>query len=553
MSPDSKKTATKTPTVDPTPRATLARRRAPFLLLGAAGVALFAGCGGGGGNGNNGSATGTTGIIGVTPGNTGVVGTTGGTGVTLGNASVIGKVTDSQGQGQPGVSVIVSGGGLGATSLSQGGYRLDGLNGGAIYTLSAAVTNAGISYTGSTQVITQSNSLVSNANIILSDSTQQAAVAGIVTNTGGQPVAGVRVFLALPVPGSSASGGNYSSLLAVTDANGHYVINNVPVAASSGIVVAASAPNFANATGTLPTLQPGGVYNQNFTLAASTTQNVNTPSIFAVLSSTEPVNAYGGSARQGHAAPSGSVYEAIRRQVSPAWARLAGKRGTVGKRRIAHLGALGYAVETDIGFDNPTQPGSVLNETVYRTQGTASPVDKTVNADFYDNLADPLASYFTDLSFPDSTVNPTSANVQYNYALTATNTDGSESLLSQVFSVVPLPPLTLTQPTPGQSSSGTPTISWTQVTGVTSYFVYIYDQFPTIGSTQVFKAEAIPASNNSITLNGPNSLRGGGVNYYAVVVGVADQTESTNPTTGQPVKVPNAVFTFSPITRFIVP
>ncbi len=551
MSPDStpsaasKKTAPKTSTRG---RAPLTRRRVPLLLLGAAGAALLAGCGGGG-NGNNGSGTGTTGIIGTTS-NTGVVGTTGGGGVTVGNASVIGKITDSQGQGQPGVSVIVSGGGIGATSLSQGGYRLDGLNGGAIYTLNAAVTNAGVSYTGSTQVITQSNFLVSNANIILSDSTQQAAVAGIVTSTGGQPVAGVRVFLALPVPGSSASGGNYSSLLAVTDANGHYVINNVPVTAASGIVVAASAPGFTNATGTLPSLQAGGVYNQNFTLGASTGRNVNTPSIFAVLSSTEPVNAFGASARQGHAAPSGSVYEAIRRQVSPAWARLAGKRSTAGKRRIAHLGALGYAVETDIGFDNPTQPGSVLNETVYRTQGTASPVTKS-DADFYDNLADPLASYFTDLSFPDSTVNPTSANVQYNYALSATNTDGTESPLSQVFSVVPLAPLTLTQPTPGQSSSGTPTISWTQVTGVTSYFVYIYDQFPTIGSTQVFKAEAIPASNNSITLNQP--LGGHGINYYAVVVGVADQTESTDPTTGQPVIVQRAVITLSPITRFIVP
>ncbi len=551
MSPDStpvansKKTSPKTSTRG---RAAFVHRRAPFLLLGAAGAALLAGCGGGG-NGNNGSGTGTTGIIGTTS-NTGVVGTTGGTGVTLGNASVIGKVTDSQGQGQPGVSVIVSGGGIGATSLSQGGYRLDGLNGGSIYTLSAAVTNAGVSYTGSTQVITQSNSLVSNANIILSDSTQQAAVAGIVTGTGGQPVAGVRVFLALPVPGSSASGGNYSSLLAITDANGHYVINNVPVTASSGVVVAASAPNFANATGTLPTLQPGGVYNQNFTLAASTGQNVNTPAIFAVLSSTEPVNAFGASARQGHAAASGSVYEAIRRQVSPAWARLAGKRGTVGKRRIAHLGALGYAVETDLGFDNPTQPGSVLNETVYRTQGTASPVTKS-DADFYDNLADPLASYFTDLSFPDSTVNPTSASVQYNYALTATNTDGTESPLSQVFSVVPLAPLTLTQPTPGQSSSGTPTISWTQVTGVTSYFVYIYDQFPTIGSTPVAMSGAIAPPNNSITLTQP--LRGGGVNYYAVVFGVTNQTESTDPTTGQPVIVPNAVITFSPINRFIVP
>ena len=514
-------------------------------------MALLAGCGGGGGNGNNGSTTGTTGIIGVTPGTTGVVGTTGGGVVTPGNASVIGKVTDAQGQGQPGVSIAVVGGGGNATSLSQGGYRLDGLNGGAVYTLSANVQHGGVSYTGSTQVATASDALVSNANIVLSDSTQQAAVAGVVTNSSGQPVGGVRVFLALPVAGSASSSGPYSSLLAFTDANGHYVINNVPVIPGTQIVVAASAPGFTNATGTLPALQPGGVYNQNFTLAPSTAQNVNTPAIFSVLASTEPVNSFIGSARQGRAAQSGSVYEAIRRQLSPAYARLAGKRGTVGKRRAAHLGALGYAVETDIGFDNTAQAGSILNETVYRTQGTASPVDKTVNADFYDTLTDPLASYYTDLSFPDSTVNSTVAGVQYNYALTATNTDGSESLLSPVFSVVPLAPLTLTQPTPGQSSSGTPTISWTQVTGVTSYFVYIYDQFPTIATNPVVTSGAIPATTNSITLTQP--LRGGGVNYYAVVVGVADQTESTDSTTGQPVIVPRAVATFSPITRFIVP
>lgn len=543
MSVSSKKTAPKMSHNSPAP---LSRRRTPLLLLGAAGVALLAGCGGGG-NGNNGSATGTTGIIGSS---TGGGGTTGGGGVTPANASVIGKVTDATGQGQPGVNVLVVGGGGGATTLSQGGYRLDSLGGGTVYTLSANVQHGGISYTGSTQVATQANALVSNANIVISDSTQQAAVAGTVADTNGHPLSGVRVFLALPVAGSSSNPGNYSSLVAFTDVNGRYTIPNVPLSSATPIAVAASAPGFTNATGTLPALQAGGVYNQNFTLGASTNQAVNTPAITAVLSSTEPVNSFGGSARPAHAAATGSVYEAIRRKVSPAWARLAGKRSTVGKRRIAHLGALGYAVETDIGFDNTAQAGSILNETVYRTQGTASPVGKTDSA-FYDNLADPLASYFTDLSFPDSTVNPTAANVQYNYALTATNTDGGESPLSQVFSVVPLAPLTLTQPTPGQSSSATPTISWTQVTGVTSYYVYIYDQFPTINTTPVVMSGAIAPPNNSITLT--QGLSGHGISYYAVVFGVADQKESTDPTTGQPITVPGAVLTFSQITRFFVP
>jgi hypothetical protein len=136
-----------------------AKRGAPLLLLTAAAAALLAGCGGGGGNGNLGGG-GTTGTGSGTNGS-------GSGGVTL-NASLIGKVTDTQGNGVAGATVVPDTGGVVATTLAQGGYRIDNITGNIIHKITAAVQQGGTSYSGSTQVFTESNALVSNANILLS-------------------------------------------------------------------------------------------------------------------------------------------------------------------------------------------------------------------------------------------------------------------------------------------------------------------------------------------------------------------------------------------------
>jgi len=518
------------------------RRGAPLLLAsGALGAALLAGCGGGGGNGN-------TNIGGTTGTGTGTTGTTGtGTGGLQSNADVIGKVTDTQGNGIPGVTIIPDSGGAATVSLGQGGYRLNNLTGNVVHRITASVQQGSTQYTGSTQVLTQSNFLVSNANILVSPANRQATIGGTVRNTNGSPLPGVQVSLALP-NGSASQANNYSSLIAFTDANGSYMISNVPSDPPSGgaLTISASIPKAQNQTFTLGSFQPGGIYNQDFTLSASTGQALTTPAILAVTTATEPTDSQSGRAIKAHVSGGpASIYDQIRRRLSPAYARTAGRTAATGKRLTAH--ALGdYAVETDIAFDPPLS-GSVLGYNVYRTQGTAATagVIPTENAQPYDLLLDPLANYYTDVTF-STNQSTTAAGSQYNFALSALNTDSQETPLSSVLSITPLGPLTLTQPTQGQTYPLSATITWGPATGATKYYVDVYDQYPTVGSSPSASAGPLAATATSYPVTGLPTGR----DYYVIVTGAADPVETLLPTRTTSAAITNGALTFSQITRF---
>lgn len=530
-------------------------RRLPWLLPALAlGTALLAGCGGGGND------NGTPVVIG--PGN----GTGTGTGgpPISGNASIVGRVTDAQGGSVVGATVSADTGGQIAITLSQGGYRLDGISGNVVHKINAAVTLNNIVYTGATQVLPQSNLVVSNANIVLSPSTSQASVSGTVRDKNGTAVPGARVFLSPPNSGSASATGSYSSLIAYTDSNGFYSITNIPVTSASAgaVLVTASVERAVNKTVSLSSLQAGGGYNADFALDTASNQAVTAPALVAVTSATEPTSALGANALQARAvsASSGSVYEALRRQFSPAYDLMVRSgRAATGKRLQAH--ALGqYAVQVDVAFD-PQPGGSVLSYGVYRAAGTVTPVQSSNDIYLYDALTDPLANYFTDLTFSGEAINssgqgPYAPGVQYNFALSAINTNGTESGLSSVFSLVPLGPLNISLPQTGQPSPNPVTITWNPVSGAARYFVFVYEQFPSINSTPVATSPlsgtaVLPAGSVSYAL--PGSLQGGGRSYYAVVFAAADQNESIDPTTRQTLTVPNAVMTFSQIVRFVVP
>jgi hypothetical protein len=531
-----------------------AKRGAPLLLLTAAAAALLAGCGGGGGNGNLGGGGGTTGTGSGTNGS-------GSGGVTL-NASLIGKVTDTQGNGVAGATVVPDTGGVVATTLAQGGYRIDNITGNIIHKITAAVQQGGTSYSGSTQVFTESNALVSNANIMLSPTGKQVSINGTVRDSSGNAVAAARVFLVLPnSTANNASTGNYSSLIAFTDGNGAYTLTNVPsdLPSTTPAAISASASGFANSTATLSAFQAGGIYRQDFTLGAAPTQNtVGAPTIVAVTTATEPTDAQSGRllARAAAGAPASvpaSVYDQLRRLLSPAYARTAGRTPATGHRRVAH--ALGdYAIETDLDFTNPVQTGSILGYNVYRIAGTTAPAQDKAN--YYDFLEDALANYYADLTF--STFQSTTvASVPYTFALSATNTtsdstspSGVETALSPALTITPLSLLTLNVPQPGQTYTNPATISWIPVTGAQRYYVFIYSQYPGVGINPIFSspssvANAIPATASTYKL----TTLPPGLDYYAIVVGAADQNETPN---GPATTISNAALTFSQITRFRV-
>jgi len=523
-------------------RSSLGRSVLP-LFLTTLGAALLAGCGGGGGNGNT-NPGGSTGTIGTNSGNN--------SGGVIGNAAVVGKVVTVTGDPVPAASVIPDTGGLIATSVSQGGYRLDGLTGDVVHRITAAVTVNGINYTGSTQVLTLSGNLISNANILVTQQGQQATLTGRVTDStrldsGGNPapVFQARVFLVVP------NSQNYSSLIAFTDSNGVYSIPNVPVnlPTTSPIKVAVSLERYDNQSFPIAGLQAGGTYSQNFSLTPSTNQSISTPNLQAVTASTQPSSVFSSSTGnlRPRTAQSGSVYEQIRRLLSPDYAKsIMGHQAATTRRLTAHLsGGFGsYAIETDVAFDTPDQFGSLFAYTVYRTTDGSLPNQSQTP---YDILQDPLANFYTDL---DTSYVP---NNQYRFALSATNTDRTETPLSNTLSIVPLDQLFLTQPQTGQILANNVTLRWNLASGASKYFVFLYsgDQFPTITATPLYATpSATPIAGNVNTFTLPSALLGGR-DYYAVVVGANDQTEG-NDSSGAARKIENAATTFSQITKFRV-
>ena len=528
-------------------RKPLRRAAVPVLvpiLLCSVTAAFLAGCGGGGSNGNSGGGGITTG------GPTATTGTT--TGTTTGNtgtpgvvdASVSGRIVDTGGLGVPGASVIADTGGTASTSLGQGGYRLD-VTSGVVHRITASATKNGVVYSGSTQVLPFSNSLSSNVNIILSNTTRQASVSGVVKDITGSPLAGVRVYVALT---SALSGTNDSSLVAYTDAGGNYTVSSIPVDVSSGaaITLSASRAGYQNATQTLSNVGAGGAYNQTLTLTPATNAAIQPPTLNAAYTSTEPTTVLVGNARAARAVGAGSPYETLRRLLSPGYASLANKRGAHGSKRTANA-AGNYAVETDLQFTQSSlTASSVLAYTVYRTLGATVP---TATSDaFYDQVQDPLANYYTDLTFSNFSTN-TLSGVRYNFALSAVSTAtlGSvESALSAPLSVTPLGPLTLLTPTAGQAGANPVTVSWSPVSGVSGYRAFLYTEFPTISTTpqDLTNGTPLPSTTTSFALPALTI----GQPYFIVIVGTSDQAEttgSTTPTTG-------AALTFSPITPFTV-
>lgn len=464
--------------------------RLALVVTLTASAALVGGCGGGGGG---------------TP-------STGGNGGSYpypsgGNSIVLGKVVDVDGNAVPG-ALVAADTGQRATSLSQGGYRLDGVPAG-VRRIRVSVQQNGTTYTGSTQTLSQSSSppvTVSNANVQVSPSDRQASITGTVRDQNGRTVAGARVFLGVfVVPGTAATNNadaGVASLVAFADANGVYRIDNIPVVtAQSSYTEAASSLGYQNTPVNVNDLRIGETRTQDFVLGGASGQTGPTPTNVAAFSFTQPgdgVQAHALGAAAAGAAP--AAYEQIRRALSPAYARRVAQAHSPAQGRAkAHASPFGaFAIEADVFFDN-AQPDSVSGFRIYLSEGNAQ-------LTAYDFLQDPLANFYSDL---DPAYVP---NRQYNFAVSAVNTTNSESGISQASSLVPLDGQTLAGPQDGQTVQNPVSVAWNRVNGADSYSVFVYPQFPSVGvaGTQI---NAAPGA-GSVTL--PNMPSG---DYYYVVAG----------------------------------
>lgn len=531
--------------------------RSALLLLTAGSAALLAGCGGGGGNGNSGGGTTTTGTGTGIGTNTGVPNT----------SQIAGKVTDTNGRGIPGVSIAVDSGGQITNTISTGGYRLSNLSGSVAHRISASVSLNGVQYTGSTEVFTSTGNLVTNANILLSQSDHQTTVQGFVRDTSGNPISGASVYLSVPNAATGTSSGNYSSLVAFSDSTGFYQILNVPASLPTNsllLTAATTTTTNQNATISQSSVTPGSVVTQNFTLTASTNAPATAPVMAGAMAFTQPTDGLTGSALKARLASgplsSGTVYETLRRTLAPSYAALSARRRSLGKRLVSRATVGSYVIETDLAFNPPAATAtSLLGYNIYQTTGplTANPIsESTLN--FHDTLIDPLANYYADItastdqtSTTSPAFNPYIAGTTYNFALSAIypvttsgTTAAGESALSNAVTITPLSALTLDAPVAGATVVSPVTVSWTPVTGATKYYVFLYSQYPSIGVTPMNSSQTpLPAgtASTAVTIGGPGT-------YYVVVVATADQTEFA----GATAPVTNAVQSYSEITKFTV-
>lgn len=474
-------------------------RMAAAALVTALGAMLLGGCGGGGG---------------------------GGGGTTASGKVVLGKVVDVSGNPVPGATINVDGGGPSTTSLSQGAFRLDNVGTG-VRRITASVSQNGTSFTGSTQTLVLDQATTSNANIQVSPSSQQAAITGTVRDANGNPLRDARVFLAVFVTADTGTGdGSLASLVAFADSNGVYRLNNVP-APVTRYTIAGSLQGYQNDKEFVNSLQVGEVRHLDLNLGNSVGQAVTTPTNAQVFAFTQPsggqrpyaVSQSGGATSSSTA----GVYDRLWRALSPAYAareakaHAASAAATQTTRQAHATSAFGpYAVQMNLFFDN-TEPNSIAGFRIYN-----SPDNSALQP--YDFLQDPLADVYTDLD-PFYV-----AGRQYNFAVSAINTDGAETSLSNTSSVVPLDALGLNGPAINQTVSNPVTVSWRLISGATTYVVFVYDSFPSVDATY----NQYTAANGASSLTLP-SLNSG--DYYTVVAGVTSD--------GSAVSV-------SPITKFHV-
>ena len=457
-------------------------RMSAMVLWGALGAILIGGCGGGGGGSNG-----------------------GGGGTIASGRIVLGRVVDVSGNPVPGATVQVQGGGPSATSLSQGGFRLDNVGTG-VRRLTASVSQNGVTYTGSTQTLVLDQATTSNANIQVSPSDQQAAITGAVRDANGNPLRDARVFLAVFVSAGTGNGdGSLASLVAFADSQGVYRLDNVP-AGVSRYTIAASLQGFQNDKEFVNSLQVGETRRLDLNLGNSFGQASVTPTNAQVFAFTQPSGGqrpYAVSQSGGAASSTAGVYDRLRRALSPAYAAREAKvhATSVTTTRKAHdTSAFGaYAVQMDLFFDN-NEPNSISGFRVYNSQGS-DPLQP------YDFLQDPLADSYTDLD-PFYV-----AGRQYNFAASAINTDGAETGVSNTTSVVPLDPLGLNGPGINQTVGNPVTVSWRTISGAATYVVFVYDSFPSVDAN--FNQYTAPNGASSLTLP---SLNPG--DYYVVVAGV---------------------------------
>jgi hypothetical protein len=370
---------------------------------------------------------------------------------------------------------IVTANGKSTKTTTSGAFFLENLSDGDVE-VRATATVDGTKYVGRTVIYNLEGAQQNNVNVMVARESEVGTIRGTVRDRDGFLLQGASVF---------AYVGLGSSVRAVSDNNGNYVMREVP---SGDLTLSATGRGY-RSDQTFIVLGSRQDRTINFTLDDPGLPSLNPPTVTSVstwVSHPDATRGDGGNAL--------------------AWAKKQFGGKEVNPKSTTRSLRTDMIIETDLEW-NSIQFPDLLGFNVYRGFGASGSVSAL------DLSFDPLANYYVDIGLqPNST---------YSYALSTVATlypdyNNTESTLSSRIVVDTLNLLNI-----NPVSSG-PRFSWQGGSGATTYQVFVFDGFPSAGSNFYYQTNT--TSGLSYVYDGP-SLQSGRT-YYYIVLGTANGGES---------------------------
>ena len=392
---------------------------------------------------------------------------------------VAGIIYDTAGNPVRGARVwVTNNGGKETVSSTSGSYTLTGVEASQIQ-VQAEVTVGSTRYYGVNLTDVYQDERARNVNLRLIATSQLSELVGVIFDNSGRRVSGARIF-AQPTDSSI-----YTSNVTISDNNGEYRLTGLQAGVSYRIL--SNAQGFGTDYDS-QIFTAGSTRTINFTLG-----NPTNPSL------TPPANV------------SASVFTA------PGEA----SRDRMQTQAVDNIKALIDPKHKHKTVSRSITPDNDISVEVYWDPVTSTDilgfgVSRYINSSDWvalDFVRDPYAELFV-----DSDVNLVPNNTYgYSVRTLSTSYNGSgtgESGFSNVSSVVPLGKLSV-----GVISGPSPTINWYAVPGATSYAIYIFDRYPTLGVSAIFQNYDNRVIGTSFNYGGVPVLQSGRT-YYLMVLGV---------------------------------
>ena len=336
------------------------------------------------------------------------------------------------------------------------------------------VTRSGTRFYGQNVARVQNGERTMNHNIAAYREDTLAAIEGFVSDRQGNRLEGVRIFVK-----QRETNTVLTSAYGITDGDGHYVVGGLRGNLTYDVQV--NGLDY-NSDFDAFTLTPGETRTMSFTVPLAEDITLNPPSNVNATAWTSPAV---------RSANWGNTLEAMKALIKPGYKPKATTKTTSG----------GNIVEIDITWDAIIDP-AMLGYGIYRADNGG-----TLRDVYF--LRDPLAELFADM---DDTLRE---DRNYTYRVTSISTIGNESDYSEAVSTVPLGDLILRNTTGGTQ----PIFRWDPAIGADEYVVYLFQQYPTIGVTDIWNNENTPTTGTSYEYTG-GSLASG--RYYYMVVGFGE-------------------------------